>query len=76
MAIITLFTVAAAVALLLQFLYSMYKARQLQRLLDIPSVTFEHDDTQARYITSTKDILHRGYVQVVLLPACHCRSCR
>ena len=64
MAYVSYLAIAAAVALLFHQLYSAHKARQLQRLLHIPHVKFDHDDTQAHYITSTKEVLHKGYVQV------------
>lgn len=55
--------VAVVLGLVLHRLYSAYKARQLQRLLHIPDVKFDHDDTQAHYISNTKEILHKGYIK-------------
>jgi hypothetical protein len=64
MAYISHLAIAVVLGLVLHRLYSEHKARQLQRLLHIPDVKFDHDDTQAHYISSTKEILHKGYIKV------------
>lgn len=55
--------IAVMLGLMLHRLYSAYKARRLQRLLHIPDVKFDHNDTQAHYISNTKEILHKGYIK-------------
>jgi hypothetical protein len=66
MAFITYVFVVVIVSLAVQLLYSRYKAYKLQQLPHIPTVKFENDDTQGHYITSSRELMLKGYEQVLL----------
>ncbi|KAH6629724.1 cytochrome P450 [Boeremia exigua] len=63
MAYASYLAIAVALGLMLHQMYSAYKVRRQQRLLHIPNVKFDHDDTQAHYISNTREILHEGYIK-------------
>ncbi|KAE8373290.1 cytochrome P450 [Aspergillus bertholletiae] len=45
------------------FVRSLIARREDSKLSHIPLVKFDENDTQERYITSTRDILHQGYLK-------------
>jgi hypothetical protein len=66
MALITYVSAVVAISVALQLLYSKYKAYRLQQLPHIPTVKFEENDTQSHYITSSRELMLKGYEQVLL----------
>jgi hypothetical protein len=56
--------IAVAAGFVLQNLVSRRALRRERELLHIPLVKFDEDDTQERYISSTNEVMHKGYLQV------------
>jgi hypothetical protein len=65
MALLTIYlALAVTVGLLLQNYFSRRALRLAKLLPHIPLVKFDENDTQERYISSTREVMHKGYLQV------------
>ncbi|CAG8973060.1 hypothetical protein HYALB_00010834 [Hymenoscyphus albidus] len=56
-------SLVVAVGILIQNYLSRRAYKKAKLLPHIPLVRFEDNNTQERYITSTKDVMHKGYIQ-------------
>lgn len=57
--------IGLAVVAVLGWLISTNKLKSKSSLSRLPLLKFDRDDTQQRYVTSSGEILHRGYQKVL-----------
>jgi len=70
MSLLAYLSLAVGFGLLVQTIISRRALRKVRELSHIPLVKFDENDSLERYISETREVMHKGYLQVNI-KTCH-----